>query len=302
MPRRVQLALAPSSPCARRRAPPPRTSCRRPRAAARPPAACAWTCIGFSTRVGADVTRGGSLVLGSAFDVAELWSPQVRLRPSFEFSVAGSARSLHIAAEVIYRFQPDRAPAIPYAGIGARLLRPGQLVGRARPPAAGMAQPRHGLRVGVPALVQLAARVPRARPARAAPLPGRTVHARRRIELTMAEPQARRVGVAPRPGLRGRRRRQAGGRDRRRRRGGPVADGGAPARPGRLHRRATSSPSCEEARRPAGRPHRGGGGAPRRAPQALHRHHAALPRDARRASARSTRGTRSTCRSRSTAR
>ena len=74
--------------------------------------------IGFSTRVGADVTGGGSLVLGSAFDVAELWSPQVRLRPSFEFSAAGSARSLHVAAEVVYRFQPDRAAAIPYAGIG----------------------------------------------------------------------------------------------------------------------------------------------------------------------------------------
>jgi hypothetical protein len=74
--------------------------------------------MGFSTRVGADVTRGGSLVLGSAFDVAELWSPQVRLRPSFEFSAAGSSRSLHVAAEVVYRFQPDRAAAIPYAGIG----------------------------------------------------------------------------------------------------------------------------------------------------------------------------------------
>jgi hypothetical protein len=74
--------------------------------------------VGFSTRAGADVTRGGSLVLGSAFDVAELWSPQVRLRPSFEFTTAGAARSLHVAVEVIYRFQPDRAPAIPYAGIG----------------------------------------------------------------------------------------------------------------------------------------------------------------------------------------
>jgi hypothetical protein len=74
--------------------------------------------IGFSTRVGADVSHGGSIVLGSAFDVAELWSPQVRLRPSFEFSAAGSTRSLHVAAEVIYRFQPDRAVAIPYAGMG----------------------------------------------------------------------------------------------------------------------------------------------------------------------------------------
>lgn len=74
--------------------------------------------IGFSTRVGADVSSGGSLVLGSAVDVAELWSPQVRLRPSFEFSGSGTSTALHLAAEVVYRFQPDRAAAIPYIGIG----------------------------------------------------------------------------------------------------------------------------------------------------------------------------------------
>ena len=74
--------------------------------------------LGFSSRVGADVSGGGGLVLGSAADVAELWSPQVRLRPSFEFSGSGNSTSLHLAAEVIYRFQPDRAPAIPYAGLG----------------------------------------------------------------------------------------------------------------------------------------------------------------------------------------
>jgi hypothetical protein len=75
--------------------------------------------IGFSTRVGADLSSGGSLVLGSAVDIAELWSPQVRLRPSFEFSGAGTTTALHVALEVVYRFQPDRAPAIPYVGLGA---------------------------------------------------------------------------------------------------------------------------------------------------------------------------------------
>ena len=74
--------------------------------------------IGFSTRVGADLKSGGSLVLGSTFDVAELWSPNVRLRPSFEFSGAGSTTAEHIAVEVIYRFQPDQAEAIPYLGVG----------------------------------------------------------------------------------------------------------------------------------------------------------------------------------------
>lgn len=74
--------------------------------------------IGFSTRAGADLKSGGSPVLGSTFDIAELWSPNVRLRPSFEFSRAGRATAEHVAAEVIYRFQPDQAEAIPYMGVG----------------------------------------------------------------------------------------------------------------------------------------------------------------------------------------
>jgi hypothetical protein len=75
--------------------------------------------LGFSTRLGVDLSGGGSLVLGAAFDVAQLWSPQVRLRPSFEFSGSGTSTARHFALEVVYRFQPDRAPAIPYVGIGA---------------------------------------------------------------------------------------------------------------------------------------------------------------------------------------
>lgn len=74
--------------------------------------------LGFSSRVGTDLSNGGALVLGSAMDVAELGSPQVRLRPSFEYSATGNSRALHVATEVIYRFQPDRAAAIPYAGVG----------------------------------------------------------------------------------------------------------------------------------------------------------------------------------------
>jgi len=74
--------------------------------------------IGFSTRGGIDISDGTSLVLGSALDVAELWSPVVRLRPSFEYSGSGSNTALHLALEVVYRFQPDRAPAIPYVGLG----------------------------------------------------------------------------------------------------------------------------------------------------------------------------------------
>ncbi len=80
--------------------------------------------LGFSSRVGIDATHGGAVVLGSAVDVAELGSPQVRLRPSFEYSGTGSVTSLHLATEVIYRFQPDRAPAIPYLGLGVGYYAP----------------------------------------------------------------------------------------------------------------------------------------------------------------------------------
>ena len=72
----------------------------------------------FSTRAGIDVSRPAQWVVGSTLDIAELWSPRVRLRPSLEVSSNGSAVQLHWAGEVMYRFQPDDAPAIPYVGIG----------------------------------------------------------------------------------------------------------------------------------------------------------------------------------------
>jgi hypothetical protein len=72
----------------------------------------------FSTRAGIDVSRPAQWVVGSTLDIAELWSPRVRLRPSFEVSSNGSTVQLHWAGEVTYRFQSDDAPAIPYVGIG----------------------------------------------------------------------------------------------------------------------------------------------------------------------------------------
>lgn len=72
----------------------------------------------FSVRGGVDVSRPAQWVVGTTLDVAEMWSPRVRLRPSLEVSSNGSNVQLHLAGEVVYRFQPDDAPAIPYAGIG----------------------------------------------------------------------------------------------------------------------------------------------------------------------------------------
>jgi hypothetical protein len=74
--------------------------------------------FGFTTRAGIDVTSPTEWVVGSTVDVAELWSPRVRLRPSFEVSSDGTVVRFHWAAELVYRFQPDGAPAIPYLGLG----------------------------------------------------------------------------------------------------------------------------------------------------------------------------------------
>jgi len=75
--------------------------------------------LAFSTRGGGQVDHGGQGVLGSTVDFAQLGSPQVRLRTSFEMGFGRTAgKSLHAALEVMYRFQPDDAPTVPYVGAG----------------------------------------------------------------------------------------------------------------------------------------------------------------------------------------
>ena len=74
--------------------------------------------LGFSTRGGAQVNKGGQFVVGSTIDIAQLGSPQVRLRPSLETGFGSASTSVGVNVEVMYRFQPDAAPAIPYLGIG----------------------------------------------------------------------------------------------------------------------------------------------------------------------------------------
>lgn len=82
--------------------------------------------LGFTTRAGIDLSRGGAFVVGSTVDIAQLGSPQVRLRPSFEYSGSGATTAVHVSTEVIYRFQSDRAPAIPYVGLGLGYYAPSE--------------------------------------------------------------------------------------------------------------------------------------------------------------------------------
>lgn len=74
--------------------------------------------LGFSTRAGAQVTQDGQAVLGTTLDLAQLGSPRVRLRPSAEVGFGRPEKSLGANLEVIFRFQPETAPAIPYLGAG----------------------------------------------------------------------------------------------------------------------------------------------------------------------------------------
>lgn len=72
--------------------------------------------LAFSSRGGVDASDG-KWIIGTSVDIVELWSQQVRFRPSLE-SGADGGRSLHLAGEIVYRFQPDGAQAIPYVGAG----------------------------------------------------------------------------------------------------------------------------------------------------------------------------------------
>jgi len=74
--------------------------------------------LAFSTRGGAQLNKTEQFVLGSTLDVVQLWTPQARIRGSFEVGFGSPATSLGANAEIIYRLQPDRAPAIPYVGLG----------------------------------------------------------------------------------------------------------------------------------------------------------------------------------------
>jgi len=83
--------------------------------------------LGFSTRGGAQVTQEGQAVLGTTIDIAQLGSPRVRLRPSAEVGFGSPEKSLGANLEVVFRFQPETAPAIPYVGAGVGYLDDGSV-------------------------------------------------------------------------------------------------------------------------------------------------------------------------------
>ncbi len=118
------LAVAGSGAHAQEFVPPDRRPGSRPTAEAapvEPPTGGGFRAgvLGFTTRGGAQVNQGSQVVLGSTVDLAQLGSPRLRLRPSFEVGFGSPSKSLGINLEVVYRFQDDGSTAIPYLGAGA---------------------------------------------------------------------------------------------------------------------------------------------------------------------------------------
>ena len=98
---------------------PPDTGRREPASQVTDPGCFCFGLFQFSTRAGGQFTKDEQAVIGTTVDIAELGSPQLRLRASGEVGFGRPEQSIGANAEVYWRFQPDRAPAIPYIGLGA---------------------------------------------------------------------------------------------------------------------------------------------------------------------------------------
>jgi hypothetical protein len=73
---------------------------------------------GFSSRVGVDFKGTTQLISSIAFDVADLYSSRVRVRPSGEIGVGGGTDTYVGSLDVMYRFTMDSERAVPYIGFG----------------------------------------------------------------------------------------------------------------------------------------------------------------------------------------
>ncbi|HXH63365.1 MAG TPA: hypothetical protein VNG95_04220 [Gemmatimonadales bacterium] len=76
---------------------------------------------GFGVRTGIAFSGSGQLVLGTALDLGNLFSPRVRLRPSGEIGVFNGTNTYIGSLEGIFRFTDDDQPAVPYVGAGLAL-------------------------------------------------------------------------------------------------------------------------------------------------------------------------------------
>ena len=74
--------------------------------------------LGFGMRVGADLEGGGQAVGGGALDLGHVYSERFRIRLVGELGFDPGPNTYVGSIELLYRFTPDTAPAIPYVGTG----------------------------------------------------------------------------------------------------------------------------------------------------------------------------------------
>lgn len=86
-----------------------------------PPPGFRFGLLGFGGRVGMDLDGDADVVLGYSLDLADVYVDRVRLRPSVEVGLKSGADTYVGSVELLYRFTPDTAIAIPYVGFGIAL-------------------------------------------------------------------------------------------------------------------------------------------------------------------------------------
>jgi hypothetical protein len=77
--------------------------------------------FGFGARLGVDFEGTNEAIVSVTLDAADLFTPQVRLRPSLEIGIGDSLGSYVGNLELMYRFTPDTEIAVPYVGFGLGL-------------------------------------------------------------------------------------------------------------------------------------------------------------------------------------
>ena len=75
---------------------------------------------GFGARFGWDLEDSEGII-SITFDLGDLGSDRVRLRPSAEIGFAEDDDTYVVSAEILYRFTPDTEKAVPYVGLGLAL-------------------------------------------------------------------------------------------------------------------------------------------------------------------------------------
>jgi hypothetical protein len=78
--------------------------------------------FGFGSRFGADFTGKKQAILSPTLDVADVFTNQVRLRPSAEIGLGDSVTTYVVNLELMFRFTADSEPVVPYVGFGGAVF------------------------------------------------------------------------------------------------------------------------------------------------------------------------------------